>query len=874
MKKKIKIVQAIVIAICVLQSMGIQAQMVFWPDATYNPEITSPEEFLGYEAGSYLTDHFQMIDYIHLLKEQAPERVEVIKIGKSMERRDMYLVVISSEENMARLESIRTKVSSLKDPVNTSNEEAREIASNTPVITWMNYANDGDESAAFEAGLQVTYHFAAGTDSETQAVLDESVIVINTAHNPDSHQRHVTWMKASIVGGGTPDRIASEHAGDWRMSNSNSRYQIDMNRDGFALTQDESKIVSENMQYWSPQVWVDYHGEPEEYFFAPYAIPVNPNYPGTTNKWANVIGENNAKAFDEFGWTYYAREVFDLHYPGYWDSYPAFNGAIGMTYETNGGGDKGLVYRKLDGTLSTLKKAIHHHVVASIATAITTAQNREKMLLDYYSFFKSGMDEVKSETVKQIALVPGSQENDVHDLVRLLLDHEIKVYKTGEQKTAQGINYLSGRNERITLPAGTFVVPMAQPNKRLAKVLLERNTDIQPEFLEEALKAYDYNKSVGENAPKQSLGFYDVTAWSLPLTYNINTAGLTREISGLVEISGTPEREGGVVGSKKANYAYYFDYQSNDAARLLSRLIQEEFNVSISTKQVSLNGKDYKRGVVIARVQRNPANLYDRINALATEIGIRVETTDAAWTEKGILLGSRNVVSLHKPKVMVLMEEPVSENGFGAIWFNLEERYKLDFTAVRFEDFNRANLYDFDVIILPPGSSSGYLNGLGEQGISSLKNWISNGGTFIGIKEGAVFAANEKVNLTSSRLLGSQEDTSVDFTPGAILKANLDLNHFLTLGFEDELPVHVFSSNIFTPSEKGANVAVYDTESPKMSGFIFEENEQNFSGNPYLIHEPMGRGNVILFPEEPTFRLYWRGPERLLINSIILPNSF
>jgi hypothetical protein len=869
---KNKITAIVVLLIWAFHSLDAQAQMLFWPEATYNPQVTSPEEFLGYEAGSFLTDHFQMIQYIHLLEEQAPDRVKIIKIGQSMERRDMYLVVISSEENMARLEEIRNKVSSLKDPVNTSVSEAQEIASNTPVISWMNYANDGDESAAFEAGLQVAYHFAAGTDAETESILDESVIIINTAHNPDSHQRHVTWMKASIVGGGTADRIASEHAGDWRMSNSNSLYQIDMNRDGFALTQDESRIVSDNMQYWSPQVWVDYHGEPEEYFFAPYAIPVNPNYPGTTAEWANEIGKNNAKAFDKFGWTYYAREIFDLHYPGYWDSYPAFNGAIGMTYETNGGGDKGLVYRKQDGTLSTLKKAIHHHVVASIATAKTTAENREDMLMDYYNFFKSGMEEVKDEAVKQVALLTGSQGNDVKDLVRLLMDHEIKVYKTDEEKSGEGINYLSGENENITLPAGTYVVPMAQPNKRLAKVLLERNTDIQQEFLNEALEAYEYNKSVGENAPKLSLGFYDVTAWSLPLTYNITTSGLTRAISGLTEVTEIPQKKGGVVGNKKANYAYYFDYQSNDAAHLMNRLMQENFNVSIASKPLTLNGHEYKRGVVIARTQRNPENLHSRIDELAEKIGIQVETTDAAWTEKGILLGSRNVVSLHKPKVMVLMEEPVSENGFGAIWFNLEKRYGLEFTAVRVESFNRANLYDFDVIILPPGSSSGYLSELGEQGISSLKNWISNGGTFIGIKEGAVFATNENVNLTSSRLLGDQEE--VDFTPGAILKANLDLNHFLTLGYDEELPVHVFSSNIFTPSEKGANVATFDSDAPKISGFIFEENEPNFSGNAYLIHEPTGRGNVILFPEEPTFRLYWRGPERLLINSILLTNSF
>ncbi|HAC14543.1 MAG TPA: hypothetical protein DCE78_01165, partial [Bacteroidetes bacterium] len=762
--------------------------------------------------------------------------------------------------------------SKLKDPRATSASQAQEIAKSTPVISWMNYANDGEESAAFEAAIVAAYHFTAGMDEETLSTLENSIIVINPAHNPDSHQRHVAWMKGMKVGpNGTPDRIAAEHQGDWLMSTSDTHYKLDSNRDGFALSQKESQIVAKEMRHWSPQIWVDYHGEPEEYFFAPYAIPVNPIYPSSIVKWAEVIGRANASAFDEHSWTYTSREIYDLHYPGYWDSYPAFNGAIGMTYETNGGGDKGFQYYRNDGTISTLKNATAHHVVATIATAKAAAENREGLLNDYYNFFKQGMDEVRDEPVKQVAILGGKQPNDALNLVELLLEHEIEVFVTSDEKAADGISYLYGDTERRSLPVGTFIVPMNQPNKRLAKVLLERNVGIQKEFLDEALAAHNYNNSVGANAPKKRVGFYDVTAWSLPLTYGVEAYGLSNPFTGnLSLVTEADLKVSNTTPGDKANYAYLFSYSSNDAASLMSKLMMEGFRVSMATEPFEREGKSYEKGVVVVRVEKNEESLHQRINELALESNVKVEAIDEAWTDKGILMGARTVVSLKKPKVMVLMDEPTDGRSYGAIWFTLEQRYGIEFTAVRVQDFNRADLFEYDVVIMPPGSAAGYKNLIGDRGINRMKEWIRNGGTFIGIQDGATFAIDDDVNLSSSRRLSG---VRVDNTPGAIFRVNLDTNHFLSLGYDQHIPVHVNSATILTSSQQGANVAVFD-ESAILSGFVFEENKNNFPGNSYLIHEPTGSGNVILFAEQPVFRAYWRGLERLLVNSILLAPSF
>jgi hypothetical protein len=89
-------------------------------------------------------------------------------------------------------------------------------------------------------------------------------------------------------------------------------------------------------------VFVDHHGNPDRFFFPPWALPVNAQVDARSRQWIEIYGKNIAQAFDRHGWTYFTRQVYDLHYPGYYDSYPSLNGATGMTFETDGGGNKGL----------------------------------------------------------------------------------------------------------------------------------------------------------------------------------------------------------------------------------------------------------------------------------------------------------------------------------------------------------------------------------------------------------------------------------------------------------------------------------------------------------------------------------------------------
>jgi len=404
------------------------AQKFEWlPGSTYDPTIPTPESVLGYEVGTYFTEHYQMVDYMHRLASSS-DKVQIFKYGQSDERRGLYIVVIGSLQNMQRVENIRQTITRLTDPRKTNDSEASAIAKETPAIGWANFGTDGNENTAMEASMQLAYQLVAGQDPLTKKILDNVVVIINPCLSPDSLQRYIVWMKAVKVGkNGSADPAASEHRGDWLMDTNQNHFGIDVNRDAFALSIDVTQAAVEIMHHWNPQTWIDNHGTPNEYFFAPFSSPVNLNYAPSILKWAIKIGKNNAKYFSQYGWTFTKDEHYDLYYPGYFDSYPALNGAVAATYETDGGGNKGLIYELPDKSFKTLRDGTHHHFITNMSSLEVLADNKEAILKDFYNFRKSGMEEADKERFKSYVLIPGKDKSRLNDLVGLLLRHKFEI---------------------------------------------------------------------------------------------------------------------------------------------------------------------------------------------------------------------------------------------------------------------------------------------------------------------------------------------------------------------------------------------------------------------------------------------------------------
>lgn len=858
------------------------APKAWWPGGTYLADVPSPRQFLGYELGSYLTDHEPMVAYLHRLAEGSP-RVRIEKFGTSVERRDMYLLIISAPENLARLEEIRGRIGQLADPRTTSPDQAEEIIGRTPPIAWMNFANDGGETAAFEAGMLLAWQLAAGTDPVTEKILRNTVVIINPAANPDSHQRFVTWMKASTVGpAGTADPNAAEHHVPWLLSSDGNHYLIDSNRDAFALTQPENRHIARMLHHWHPQIWIDNHGEPDEYYFAPYAIPVNRNYPERLRELAERIGRRTADSFDRQGWGYAKAEVFDLFFPGYWDSYPSLNGAVGITYETSGGGWKHLRWERPDGSVATLEEGIHQHFIADMATLEFLADHPREVLNYYYDFFRTALEEVDREPVKAYALLPGKDPSRAIELLEILLRHGLEVYRTAAPQRLAAARPLTGGDAReLELPAGGWLIPYRQPQKRLLKALFEINPELDPEFLEDVRAARRRNEKLGEDVPKEPYGFYDVTSWSLPLLFDVETWELTQEpvLEGWERVTEVPEAAGGIPG-ESARYAYLIPYHGDGAARLVTQLLAEDFRVALMTRPFRHEGRPFPKGTFIVRVGRNPAALHERIRLWSGELGVSVYPAQGAWSEEGPSLGSRWIVELERPRVAVFTDEPTQAVAFGAVHSFFEQRFRYPFTAIRADYFEAVELDRYNVLVLPDGSPRGYARLLGKEGRERLRDWIERGGVIVALKGGAEFLCSQDMDLVDVEVIrekpkaeGEEGRKPLERLPGSIHRIDLNSDYFLGFAYPGRAFVQVRGDRLFGTTRKGANVGVFP-EANHLGGFLWEDSEKLLAGKLYVADIPVGDGHVILFADDPTFRAYWRGLDRLFWNAVFLTPGF
>ena len=765
------------------QAQRDDARFDFYARGPYRENVPRPQVTTRFDVGDFHTNYATMERVIERIAAAAPDRVRVTDIGETNEHRMMHLLVISSPENLARIDQIKANIARLADPRTTSAAEAGRIAAGMPVISFMSYTIHGNESASFEAMMQVVYQLAASNEPATLDILKNTVVLVNVCSNPDGHERFVTWYNS--FGTGNPDPLASEHREPWSVWGRANHYRFDLNRDNLAATQIETRNLQRAYLDWNPQIFVDHHGQPSQYFFPPAALPVNPNLPpAQTTRWLTEFGRANAAQFDARGWDYYVRDVFDLFGPFFWDSWPALNGATGMTYETDGGGTKGYAWRRDDDTIVTLRSAIAKHFIASLTTLETAARNREARLKDFYEFKQSALEEGRREALRRIVIVPGRDPARAADLVDVLLRAGIEVSVASESfRSTSARAYTGGAaaGTSRTFPAGSYIVELAQPQKRLAKALLEPDTELDPVFVRDQLARFARNQRRGGNAAKEEYGFYDVTAWSLPLVFGVEaywtgdaaavaSVGLQRpappaaETSALDVVRASGERllSRWMGVSARATVAYIIPYETNGAASLAYRLLRENYKLAVATRTLNAGGRDWPRGTIVVRVSRNPDTLHDAIARLAREASVEVTAVNSGFIETGdTSIGSEAVVSLKRPRIIVVADEPVSQTGYGAMWWTFE-RYGVDFTPMTIANLRRANLDQYNVIIMPDGSAGGYLSALTPSGVGVLRAWVQRGGTLVCIKGAAVFAALKEVNLTSSRLVGSDDDEARD----------------------------------------------------------------------------------------------------------------
>ncbi|HKQ76295.1 MAG TPA: M14 family metallopeptidase [Blastocatellia bacterium] len=858
----------------------------FAPGAQYDGRIPTLKQVAGHDFGQRVTTPEDIIRYLKALNGAAPDRTKLIKYAESWEGRELYAIIIADADLIRRLDEIKAGLQRLANPASLSQSDAERLIKESPVVVALVHGVHGNEISSGEAALAEAYHLlAAQTDATVDLIRRNCIVIIDPMQNPDGRARFVFQNLLGQASTPDPEPAAAEHDEPWPGGRSN-HYLFDLNRDWFAQTQPESQGRVKLMLEWAPHVVVDLHemGGDSTYYFPPSAEPPNPHLTRVQGGWLETFGQANAARFDERGFAYFNREVFDAFYPGYGVSWPMAQGAIGMTFEMASA--RGLAYRRQDETTLTYLDGAVRHFTSAIMTATTASRNREKMLRDYLEYRRNA----GSGTTKAYLLPIGHDAGQTLRLVRTLINNGVTVRRAEEPI----------KLDSRTLPAGTFIAPLPQP----AGMLLRNLVDPQAQMNAEFLRRQDERRK--KRLPDQ---IYDTTAWNMPMLYDVECIGVDRELnvkSSAVDAASATPSVTGELSLPDAVVGYALPWNATSSAAAIEAL-QGGLRARFLSQPFTIAGRKFAKGAAIFRASDNGADLKSKLAAVAARHGAEVVKLDSAFVSEGTSLGSNQVVALRPPKVLLAWDAPTVSLSAGWARYVLERRYGQSVTAVRVNSLNRIDLRSYDVLILPSGSYA-----FNADSLRRIKDWVGAGGTLITVAEASRWAARETVGLLETRTEmrdGAPESEPItgpsgavksdksesatrtsdftraiqplreqpELTPGAILRVQLDEDHWLASGADGEIQALVESTRVFTPIklDKGRNVGIYAMKNRILaSGLMWDAAMDQLPQKAFLIHQPMGQGHIIAFAEDPNYRAYAEMTQFLFINAVLLGPAY
>lgn len=838
--------------------------------STFDPAVPTVRSVLGYDSGDFVTRPADVRTYFERLREHAPDRVVIGEYGRTHEGRPLWWAAIGTPANIARMDQIQANSRALADPRVTTPAQAQAIIANQPAVVWMAYSVHGNEISPADAAMAAAHHLLASRDPAVQDWLSRTLVIMVPTQNPDGRDRFTDSFYAGFGTRPNPDPLSAERDEPWPSGRFNHDL-FDLNRDWFIQTQPETQGHAPLVLAWRPQVLVDSHemGTDETFFFPPDAEPLNPLLTPETLESREIIGRNTARRFDQAGVAYFNRQTYDAFYPGYGDGWPAYFGSVSMTYEQ--GSARGLIARRSSGEVLTYRETVRNHLIATLSTIEAAADNRERLLRNAYAYGQDGVSGGRGAFV----LAPNPADpTTVDKLAGLLTRSGVEVGRAEAAFTACGQSY----------PAGSYVVPLAQPQRRMAEVLLSQSVPLDPAFLAEQ-----------ERRRARGLGdqIYDVTAWSMPVMFNVPFARCASAPSVSTIPAGSALVRPGSVADASAAYGYLVQ-PGVAGLKLMSAALQQGITLRSLDRAFEKDGRRWPSGTLLIPRAGNPADLTQRLQTLATQTGARVTGIADSWVSDGPSFGSDGAVLVRAPNVALAWDEPTSPTAAGATRYLLEREFGLPVTVVRTASLSSADLSRYQVLILPEGGN--YENALGSGGLANLRGWVQRGGTLITLGRASRLMADEDADLLASRRQdpsSEAEDEAADIiadeahydsligvaepgpasVAGALALAQVDTEHWLAAGIAPTVNVLVQGADIYAPLGQGQGVNVVRFAGPDdlvVSGQMWAENRARLAFKPAVMVNGLGRGQLIAFTQDPTVRGYLEGLKPLLINAVFL----
>ena len=819
--------------ISISQDYSVDLNYYLPDNINYNQNIPTPKSIIGHEVGDYHITHDKLVQYMYAL-EKASDRISIENRGTTFEGRPLILITITAPTNHTNIEGIK------KTHVALTEKNSQQLNTATmPAVVYQGFSIHGNEPSGSNAALALVYYLAAAEGAAIDNLLNNTVILLDPAFNPDGLQRFAYWANMHKSNTPNPDPNDREFDEVWPGGRTN-HYWFDMNRDWLPVQLPESRARIETFHNWYPNILTDHHemGSNASFFFQP-GIPsrTHPLTPSKNQKLTGDIAKFHAKALDKIGSFYYTEESFDDFYYGKGSTFPDINGSIGILFEQ--ASSRGSAQETNNGIL-TFPFTIRNQFTAALST-LEAAVDMRTELLDYQrEFFKNARNEVSGNG----AILFGDEHDasKAYHLAEILNRHKITFHEVKQDIEKDGKTYKKGMS---------YLIPKQQKQQRLVKAMFEKRTKFTDSL------------------------FYDVSAWTFPLAFNLNYTENATMVNAGPKVTNLERKQPAL--PKQSNYAYLMQWHDYYTPKALNMVLDKGVRAKVGMKPFSMNGKEYDYGTVLIPVQNqnlSKAELFEFIKTVSKQSFVTIDAVETGLT-KGIDLGSNQFRSLDTPKVAMIIGEGINPYDAGEIWHLFDTRYKMQLTKLDTRNFKRTDLSRYTDIILP----NSWGQALDSTDAQKLKTWVRNGGTLIGYKNAGKWFEKNKLLKTKFKTKKdtaqaiSFEDKSNYFGAkvigGAIFETNLDRSHPIAFGYsESTLPVFRNSTIFMEADVNSYNNPIQYTSTPLLSGYISKPNLEQLKSTSSFKKASLGRGEVLYFTDNTNFRAFWYGTNKLLMNAI------
>ena len=820
----------------------------------YNRSIPKPEEIIGHQIGTSHTRTDQVVDYFEALASRS-NRIILNDHALTHEGRRLIHAIVTHPDNHENLEIIREGNLKLSDKPNSMSDQD---LNKMPLVAYLGFSIHGDEASGTEASLLLLYHLAAGSGKQIDDILKNTVLIIDPMFNPDGRDRFVNWVNGNRGRVPTSDTQDREHNQPWPRGRTN-HYLFDMNRDWLPVTQPESNGRIKLFHHWRPQFLLDAHemGSNSTFFFQPgISSRNNPNTPKGTIELANKLIPFHAKRLDSIQSMYYSQQSYDDFYYGKGSTFGDIHGSVGILFEQ--ASSRALESETNQGRL-VYAFTIRNHYMSTLGTLDGLVALRKEFLTYHRDFYATAPDAAKKNQVRGYLVSLKQNRTRAQMLIQNLQKHRIVVHELKKSMTVKQTKFNPGE---------AVIIPSNQPQTRFLKGIMERMTTFEDSL------------------------FYDVSAWTLPLAYGVESYELKQNPNAYIGPQlGLVELDGGMLTGGKAKSAYLMKWDRYYAPKSLYSIMDLGIRPRLTTQAFSavVDGKEvqFDRGTIVIPAYQRDADatitqekIHKMMIHLAKMDHVNIYASNTASTPSGPDLGGAYQGVLQKPKVAILSGDGTSSYGVGEVWHLLNFRMGIPVSLLNAKQLSARKLSKYNTIIVPDG----FYSNLDSTDIKTLKDWVLNGGTLIATQTGSRWVVNKKI-LNEKLKKGGMDTLDIPYEQapmvtgaqrigGSIFEVSLDNTHPIAYGYNKKTPMFRRGDTFFELSTStAANVGRY-TKNPLLSGYISEEKLKEIQNSASIIARRQGGGHVILFADNPSFRAFWYGSNGLLLNAVFFGQAF